>query len=207
MDSEADTCRKFILPKITAAGWTDDQILEQRYFTDGRIVVTGNKAVRRPGKRADYILRLTRDVPLAVIEAKTSYKKAADGLQQAKEYAQMLKLRFAYASNGKSIIEFDFITGLETELTEFPSANELWERLRKSEKLTNDKAAESLLTPSNTTTDKEPRYYQRIAKFGGAIDRAGGKADTAHDGDGYRQNGYGVPNLLEAVVGQVEFKG
>lgn len=33
--TEADTCRKFILPKLYAAGWTDDQINEQKTFTDG----------------------------------------------------------------------------------------------------------------------------------------------------------------------------
>jgi type I site-specific restriction endonuclease len=37
-DTEADTCRKHVLPKLYAAGWTDDQISERRYFTDGRIV-------------------------------------------------------------------------------------------------------------------------------------------------------------------------
>ena len=37
--SEADTCRTYVLPKLYAAGWTDDQISEQRTFTDGRIVV------------------------------------------------------------------------------------------------------------------------------------------------------------------------
>jgi type I restriction enzyme R subunit len=42
--TEADTCRKYVLPKLYAAGWTDDQISEQKSFTDGRIVVVGTKA-------------------------------------------------------------------------------------------------------------------------------------------------------------------
>jgi type I restriction enzyme R subunit len=83
--TEADTCRKFVLPKLYAAGWTDDQISEQRTFTDGRIVVAGKKAIRKPQKRADYLLRYRPDFGLAVIEAKPGYKKAGDGLQQAKE--------------------------------------------------------------------------------------------------------------------------
>ena len=87
-DSEADTCRKYVLPKLYAASWTDDQISEQRYFTDGRIVVAGNKVTRRPQKRADYLLRYSRDFALAIIEAKAAYKNAADGFQQGKEYAQ-----------------------------------------------------------------------------------------------------------------------
>jgi hypothetical protein len=33
--NEADTCRKFFLPKLQAAGWENDprSIAEQRYFT------------------------------------------------------------------------------------------------------------------------------------------------------------------------------
>lgn len=89
-DTQADTCRKHVLPKIYAAGWTDDQISEQRYFTDGRIVIAGTKVNRRPQKRADYLLRYSRDFALAVVEAKAAYKLAADGLQQAKEYAEIL---------------------------------------------------------------------------------------------------------------------
>jgi type I restriction enzyme, R subunit len=45
--TEADTCRKYVLPKLYAAGWSDDQISEQMSFTDGRILVVGTKA-RRP---------------------------------------------------------------------------------------------------------------------------------------------------------------
>ena len=115
MSTEADTCRKFVVPKLQAAGWDNDphSIAEQRWFTSGRIVVRGNHAERRKGKRADYLLRYTRDFPIAVVEAKAEYKKAADALQQAKDYAQTLSLKFAYATNGAEIIEFDFITGLE----------------------------------------------------------------------------------------------
>jgi len=39
LDNEADTCRKYVLPKLYDAGWSDDQISEQKTFTDGRIVV------------------------------------------------------------------------------------------------------------------------------------------------------------------------
>jgi type I site-specific restriction endonuclease len=95
--NEADTCRKYVVPKLQVAGWDTDphRIQEQVTFTDGRIVVTGTKARRRDGKRADYVLRFTRDRALAVVEAKPSYKKPADGLQQAKGYAEILGLTFA----------------------------------------------------------------------------------------------------------------
>jgi type I restriction enzyme R subunit len=55
--NEADTCRKYVLPKLYAAAWTDVQIGEQRTFTDGRIVIIGKRPFRRPQKRADYLLR------------------------------------------------------------------------------------------------------------------------------------------------------
>jgi type I restriction enzyme, R subunit len=159
-----------IMPGLQAAGWDNEphSIAEQRYFTPGRIVVHGNQAKRKQGKRADYILRYTRDFPIAVVEAKPIYKHAADGLQQAKDYAEILGLKFAYATNGESIIEFDFLTGKErNELKTFPTPGELWSRLRAAEQLNDDTAAQRLLTLANLTTGKEPRYYQRIA-----IDRA-----------------------------------
>ncbi len=82
--SEADTCRKFVVPKLQAVGWDDDphSIAEQRTITDGRIVPVGKGFVRKPPMRADFLLRYTRDFPLAVVEAKAAYKSAADGLQQ-----------------------------------------------------------------------------------------------------------------------------
>jgi type I restriction enzyme R subunit len=163
--NEADTCRKYIVPLLQAADWDNDphSITEQRYFTKGRVIVHGNRARRREGKKTDYLLRYTRDFILAVVEAKAIYKKAEDGLQQAKEYAQMLGLKFAYASNGEETIEFDFITGIERKITEFPKPGELWNRLRQHEKLPDETAATRLLTPYNLTTGKEPHYYQQIA--------------------------------------------
>ena len=56
-DSEADTCRKEVLPKLYESKWTDDLILEQRTFTDGKIIVIGRKAKRKKAKRFDYLLR------------------------------------------------------------------------------------------------------------------------------------------------------
>ena len=100
MPTEADTCRKFVVPKLQAAGWDNDphSIAEQRWFTKGRIVVRGNRVERRRGKRADYLLRYTRDFPIAVVEAKAEYKNAADGLQQAKDYAENQLQTLLYAA-------------------------------------------------------------------------------------------------------------
>jgi type I restriction enzyme R subunit len=160
--TEADTCRRYVLPKLYAAGWTDDQISEQKSFTDGRIVVAGSKVKRLPQKRLDYLLRYRRDFPIAVVEAKAIYAKPGDGLQQAKEYAQILGLKFAYATNGHGIVEHDFLTGRDNDLSGFPSSDELWERLRASEAI-DDKTAERVLVPYYHLSGKSPRYYQEIA--------------------------------------------
>ena len=166
--TEADTCRRYVLPKLYAAGWRDDQINEQKYFTDGRIVVVGRRHHRKPGKKADYLLRYLPDYPIAVIEAKAAYKNPGDGLQQAMEYAEILNLKFAYATNGHSIIEHDYTTGKQTQLDEFPTPDELWRRLREYEGI-DSKIAEKLLFPYNRDARnpdgsvKRPRYYQEIA--------------------------------------------
>ncbi len=70
--NEADTCRKLVIPALQAAGWDHEpaRICEQVTFTDGRIVVVGHQARRRPGKRADFVLRYRADMPLATVEAK-----------------------------------------------------------------------------------------------------------------------------------------
>jgi type I restriction enzyme, R subunit len=96
--SEADTCRLYVAPKLQAAGWDQEPYLlrEQVTFTDGRIIVVGGRARRRPGKRADYLLCYRPDFSLAVVEAKAFYRSPGDGLQQAKAYAETLGLKFAY---------------------------------------------------------------------------------------------------------------
>ncbi len=101
MLNEADTCRTLITPKLHQALWDNDQIREQVSFTDGRIVPIGNRTTRKAQRRADYILRYSHDYPIAVVEAKAEDVNAFDGLQQAKLYAEMLGVKFAYASNGR----------------------------------------------------------------------------------------------------------
>lgn len=164
MITEADTCRKYVLPKLYKAGWDDGQITEQRYFTDGRIVIVGKKHVRKPGQKADYILRYTLDFPIAVIEAKASYKKAGDGLQQAMEYAEILKLKFAFSTNGHGIVEHDYLTGKQRVISEFPSPDELLSRLKGDIGITDEKDIQDFLFPFNRSIiGLVPRYYQEIA--------------------------------------------
>ena len=163
--TEADTCRKLVVPRLQAAGWDTPPhaINEQRTFTDGRIVFAGGKARRGRQKRADYLLRYRPDFPIAVVEAKARFRPAGDGLQQAKDYAEILGLKFAYATNGTEIIEFDYTTGAERMVTEFPEPDELWRRLRAAEGMADDRAAEKLLAPAWPDREKPLRYYQEIA--------------------------------------------
>jgi type I restriction enzyme, R subunit len=163
--SEADTCRKFVVPKLVVSGWDSDphSIAEQRSITDGRIVPVGKGFIRKAPKRVDYLLRYTRDFPLAVVEAKAAYRKAADGVPQAKHYAEMLGVKFAYATNGHEIIEFDYTTGLEKAVTGYPTPAELWERYRSASGLQNQVVADQLLTLCNHAVGKSDRYYQQIA--------------------------------------------
>ena len=163
--NEADTCRKFVVPKLQAAGWDDrpHAINEQRTFTDGRVVFIGGKARRGRQKRSDYLLRYNPDFPIAVVEAKSRFSHAAEGLQQAKEYAEILGLRFAYSTNGIEIVEFDYTTGIERTIGEFPAPADLWARLRRAEGIVDEEVAERLLTPTFPDRAKPLRYYQEIA--------------------------------------------
>lgn len=166
--NEADTCRELVRPKLEASGWDGHQHFysEQTAFTDGRIIATAGKPRRLKKKFSDFLLRYTRDITLAVVEAKSNRRPAGDGLQQAKEYANILGLKFAYATNGTDILEYDFFTAQEREVDRFPTPEELWFRYQQGQGLTGS-IADGRLVPDFHNPKKIPRYYQRIA-----IDRA-----------------------------------
>ena len=162
--SEADTCRTYILPRLATAGWDDDAIREQYVLTPGRIVPIGGQHTRKTGLRPDYVLFIRRNIPIAVVEAKAEYVNATDGMAQAMQYAEMLGVKFAYASNGKRIIEHDYITGLERDLDAFPTPDELWGRLQGTLNLPQPQdAADALIAYWEQAGGKSPRYYQQVA--------------------------------------------
>jgi type I restriction enzyme, R subunit len=66
-----------------------------------------------------------------------------------------------------SIIEHDFLTGLDNEIQNFPKPSELWDRLRAAENIS-ESMGERLLTPYYHLSGKSPRYYQEIA-INGAV--------------------------------------
>jgi type I restriction enzyme R subunit len=162
--NEADTCRKLIRPRLEAAGWdtAPHSYNEQTPFTDGRIIVPAGKPRRLKKKFSDFLLRYNRDITLAVVEAKSDKRPAGDGLQQAKEYAEILGLKFAYATNGTDIIEYDFLTREEKFVDCFPTPDELWARYQAGQGLTTA-TANALLVPFSHQPGKEPRYYQKTA--------------------------------------------
>ena len=199
--NEADTCRKYVVPKLVNSNWdkTPYSFTEQRSFTDGRIIPLGGRMTRGQRKRADYLLRYTHDFNIAVVEAKANLKLPADGLQQAKEYAEILDLKFAYATNGKGIVEFDYFTGKITELESFPTPDDLWYRYAAGMKITTDKKPE-YLTPYDHTSGKNTRYYQEIAinRTVQAILKGQEKSPT-NDGHRHRQDLCCLPDLLEVM--------
>jgi type I restriction enzyme, R subunit len=161
MPTEADTCRTYVLPALYAAGWRDDQIREQVSFTPGRIIVGSGQVRRGKRKRVDYLLSYTRDRPLAVVEAKAEYRLPGDGLQQAKDYAETLDLKFAYSTNGPGIVEHDYTSGFDSELAGYPSPDDLWRRDCFARNIDPDDA--QLLAPYFHEPGRAPRYYQDIS--------------------------------------------
>jgi len=99
---------------------------------------------------------------LAVVEAKATHQSAQTGVQQAREYAEILGLPFAYASNGHSIIEIDYTNGREREVPRFATPQELFTRWSQATGLP-EAATAHWLEPFNLTSGKVPRYYQRAA--------------------------------------------
>ncbi len=167
---ESDTCRDYVLPRLKDAGWTDDQIIEQYRITAGRVITVGKKHRRGDALYADYVLEYEPGIPVGVVEAKREYDIPGRGLQQAKNYAELIDVPFAYSTNGTGIVEDDRDTGLEDDrLTAFPSPTELWTRYRGWKGMTDDSVADGVLLPFNRSlrnsdgSVKEPRYYQQVA--------------------------------------------
>lgn len=162
--TEEDIKLRFITPAITAK-WSHDRITMETKITDGKINLRGNIIFREKPKRADYILYINANNPIAIVEAKDNTHTVSFGLQQAKIYAQMLDVPFAYSSNGAAFYEHDFLTGQERllEMDEFPSPDELIARYEAYKRLT-DKEKQIIAQPYYTSqTTYAPRYYQRNA--------------------------------------------
>ena len=164
--SERDICAKFITPAVKQAGWDEMlQIREEVSFTNGRIMVRGKLVTRGTQKRADYILYIKPNIPIALIEAKDNKHSLGDGMQQALDYADTLNIPFVFASNGDGFVFHDR-TGtsllLETTLPldKFPSPGELWAKYRAWKGLAPEEEAIILQDYYEDGSGKTPRYYQ-----------------------------------------------
>lgn len=168
--SERDICTQFILPALLKAGWSvEKQIREEVFFTDGRIFVKGHKTARGDRKRADYILYLKPNIPIAVIEAKDNNHSVGSGLQQALNYAQILDVPVAFSSNGDGFVMHDrsgMTTPIEKEISidNFPTPSEIWQCYKKYKNI-GDPAQEEIATFDYffDGSGRNPRYYQQIA--------------------------------------------
>lgn len=162
--SEEDIKLQYITPAVTSK-WDRSKVTMETQVTDGKINLKGNFVFREKPKRADYILYLNANNPIAIIEAKDNTHSISYGLQQAMTYAQMLDLPFAYSSNGDGFAEHDFLTGKEREfgLDEFPTEEELVARFKQESGLTS--AQETVIEQPYYSSQNTypPRYYQRIA--------------------------------------------
>lgn len=169
--SEEDIKLKFITPQIMAKGWSFDDIsMEAKVkLTDGKMNLQGNLVVRSKPKYADYMLYYNKATPIAIVEAKDAKHTISFGLQQAKAYAEMMKIPFAYSSNGQGFQEYDFLTGQERSLSmdEFPTKEELYQRFIQESHSGKGLSKEELKVieqPYCTGQDIfPPRYYQRNA--------------------------------------------
>ena len=166
--TEEDIKLQYITPAITSK-WNIHKITMETQITDGKVNLKGNFVFREKPKRADYILYLGANNPIAIIEAKDNNHSVSFGLQQAITYAKMLDLPFAYSSSGDGFMEHDFLTGQEREfgLDEFPTEDELIARYKA------ERNGGAGITPAqekvldqpyySSQNTYPPRYYQRIA--------------------------------------------
>lgn len=169
--TEEDVKYRYISEAITSKGWSKDSIfMEQKVrFTDGKISLHGNLVHRERPKFADYVLYANKATPIAIVEAKDANHSVSHGLQQAKIYAQMLDVKFAYSSNGEGFAEHDFLTGEERtfSMEEFPTKEELIERYKSEANGGNGLNEQELAVIAQPYCTGQnifpPRYYQRNA--------------------------------------------
>lgn len=166
--TEEDIKLQYITPAIQTK-WGLDRITMETKITDGRINLKGNIVIREKPKKADYVLYLNKNKPIAIVEAKDNNHSISYGLQQAITYAQMQDIPFAYSSNGDGFQEHDLLTGLERTLSmdEFPTVDELtarWEsESNGGEGISADEKKVIGQPYYSSQNTYDPRYYQRNA--------------------------------------------
>jgi len=155
--NESETRAEYIDPKLKASGWGEvegSKILREFRITEGKIQVGGTRA--KP-EIADYVL-VYKNRKIGVIEAKAENLEATEGVAQAKAYAQKLQIDYTYATNGKEIYEISIKNGKEGNISDFPTPDELWNKIFFDQNEWKEKFAN---VPNEGEYGK--RYYQEIA--------------------------------------------
>lgn len=166
--NESNTKAELIEPALRAAGWgvVEGTRIHREYpVTKGRLIGQGR---RKTPLLADYVLYY-KGQRLAVIEAKAQGKYYTEGIPQAKDYAERLRLRYTYATNGQKIRFVDMDSGIESDVPGYPSPDELWHMVYPQPKTTEtteiaDWEQRFFNIPFETRGGFwNPRYYQENA--------------------------------------------
>lgn len=160
--NEAETRAELIDPQLKENGWdgkTNPQVKVHREYkiTDGKIKASGGR-----GKAliADYLL-IYQGRKLAVVEAKSDECQVGEGVAQAKDYAEKLKIDDCYSANGLQIYHIDMGSAREGLVTNFHSPDELW---NKAFPVQNDWQDSFDAVPDETKGGTMgSRFYQDIA--------------------------------------------
>ncbi|MEO8514438.1 MAG: DEAD/DEAH box helicase family protein [Ignavibacteria bacterium] len=157
--NESETRAELIDPALKASGWgvVEGSRVRREQITEGRIQAGG---LRAKPMIADYVL-VYKNQKLAVIEAKSDEKDVTEGVQQAKDYAEKLKLHFAYSTNGKEIYQINCVTGKEEIISKYPTPDELWNEIYSDVNEWREKF--SAIPYEDIGGSKNVRYYQEIA--------------------------------------------
>jgi type I restriction enzyme R subunit len=157
--TEDETRAELIDPKLRLSGWEMEDAKVNRNFpiTAGRIQTGGR---RSQAIFADYVLSY-KGIKLAVIEAKKADLGYGEGVAQAKDYAEKLRLETTFATNGKEIYSICMLTGREELVDRFPTPEELWNKTFSDQNEWRNKFAE---IPFNDKGGNwKIRFYQEIA--------------------------------------------
>lgn len=158
--NEAETRAELIDPKLKACGWgvvEDSKILREYNITVGKIQTGG---IRGKKTIADYVL-VYKGIKLAVVEAKSCNLGVGEGVAQAKQYAEKLKLETTYSSNGKEIYSICMKTGAEGLVDSYLSPDELWNKTFAEKNEWREKFATIPFEDKSGTW--QLRYYQELA--------------------------------------------
>ena len=160
--NEAETRAELIDPKLKENGWdakanADVKVHREYPIAPGKIQVGGK---RKNPKFADYVLAY-KGRKLAIVEAKSDACVVGEGVQQAKDYAEKLKIENAYAANGKEIYYINMETAAESSAENFHTPDELWKITFPVKNDWQNKF--SILPYEDVGGSKGTRFYQETA--------------------------------------------